>query len=744
MSEIIANAIGQSISFFESAATVLCIRDECVDRQRNIRAAAGSSDALNSLHQVLRDADKVMRGNYELAEVADLLFHGEREVLPVGTSPIVHPDLVERYISPRNPTVATSVGGLFSASLVAVQAEQALVDELSTKAKSTMYLTENIGQCLLNSTCALQDNANQFDLAVRLLKTRRSDVIFDVVEAFGKMGKALEYWTLADDVPITLPAEPTLVDLRQQLASFTILHDEVVTSRGGLPTVGTVYYTFNKATNPRAFAALLAGDTANFTIPPATNPMFRDVRISSHDVRAYVYPATSANGKSISVQISKGSYSMFYPIPAGSKPKTFMHTDIAKERLYSFVYDANTCADLSEPCTSAECQKTDLLSVSPYGEWHVELRGDAKELLAEATELRVAFKVRWYSSNVGETDESQNTAMFGADLCTVTSGAETCFGTPGASPVAPDECNGQRRSFSPTQGSSTDDEDDGMSVGASVALGLGLSLLFVGTIVGVLVWRKKLDQSAAHGKLRTSRSTANAAYDVEDDARSGTASVRCPQCRSKVQFCICNRAEERVRHLSLPKAGLNTALPMYGEEPCAYISASDGRGCAKLQKPGSLFCTEFHACPTPNCGLKKPRKATVCAGCEAKETASALPKYGEEEEDVQQVYSTYAASNAGQGQAQAPTDTQNEGYLKVGGVEIQGGGNAVVVQANMAAAAPASDSAEYTVTGSAAPAGVHVHGVGNNADVVFAVPTEVIQRSASGRQAFIVPTESNT
>ena len=99
-SEIIANAIGGSIRFFNSAAKALCIRDVCGDQRRKARASTGVAEArVARLTQVLHDVDQVMRASIELVEASGLLFKDDREELPAGLSPIVRPELVARYVS---------------------------------------------------------------------------------------------------------------------------------------------------------------------------------------------------------------------------------------------------------------------------------------------------------------------------------------------------------------------------------------------------------------------------------------------------------------------------------------------------------------------------------------------------------------------------------------------------------------------------------------------------------------------
>jgi len=610
-SEILSNTIGRSASFFRDASKSFCSVKSCKTRQR--RAASSVGPTLpEKLGAVLTDADKISAATLEYTHLSKALLTNDREPVPVGMAPVVYPDLVERYVQPGSDT------SVFLGSLASIQSQTAHLEQLRTRGQTTLFLTDNIGRCLLNRTCDLQDQVDQYDSALRLIKARRDDMVFEVVEDFGRMAKALQYWTLVPEVPITLPDAPSLVDLRHEMSKFTDLYDDTLNKRGGQPSEAVVYYKFSAANQPQAFADLARNGVAYFSVPPPENPMYRDVRVSGHDVRAYLFPTSPDATKSITVQIKKGGYSTFFPAEPQSNPITFLHTDITENRIYSFIYDSETCDDLSAPCTSSECRQNEFLSVSPYGEWRIEVRGESLAAVKAANELKLAFKVRWHHSN-GAVDSTQGDAMFGSDPC---EDGATCFGSLTSSAVSLDECVGSGNLAAAT---GNDAEERSLSTGGKAAI----AVVFIALILGIVafVFREQLTECCpcCGGKTQTRRDRRGLPKE-KGLSRSDLRKFNNPQYNAGEGDQAASNPRARMP-APTPAVAVNTDLPMYGTGKCTYISPTSGRAC-KNEATG-LFCEKLHLCKIPDCGKAKASAETVCEECSAPARAYS-DMYGED------------------------------------------------------------------------------------------------------------------
>jgi hypothetical protein len=307
---------------------------------------------------------------------------------------------------------------------------------------------------------------------------------------------------------------PTLTDLQLLMTRFSTQHTAALTKRGGVPQEASVYYTFNEDVEPDAFQLLKETGVAFFTVPPAIQSKYRDVRVSGYDVQAYVYPTQNEAANTATIQVSKGGYSTFYPMDTNGNPLTYMHTDIMDSRIYSFVYNPQTCTSISQPCASQTCSNPEFLTVSPYGEWRVQLSGSSLDDMQNVTDLRMVFKVAWHSSNDGK-EQNYTDAMFNNDGCDK---SDTCFVETTTDLITVEECEWPEELAAPLPSSS------GFPAGGTVAIVLFVILAVVGLGFMYYTQHKETDgtKHAARGRHPTTAHN-NRAY--ESNAGEVTLSV---------------------------------------------------------------------------------------------------------------------------------------------------------------------------------------------------------------------------
>jgi len=319
------------------------------------------------------------------------------------------------------------------------------------------------------------------------LQMKRNEVVYSILEEYSEMNNAFEYELLETKLEFMLPESPTLADLQTLMTRFSDTHKDVLTTSGGVPNEASVYYTFKESDEPKIFEALKETGVGYFSIPPPGQSKYRDLRVSGFDVQAYVYPSNDNATQTASVEISKGGYSTFYPIGTMDKPVTYLHTDVTDNRIYPFIYNPQTCTGISQPCTSRKCTDNDFISVSPYGEWKVKLAdSNMLDLMQNATEVRMAFKVAYHTSSDGQEANYTDT-MFGNDKCT---SAPVCFVQDGVDLISEKECALPEPEPEPEPEVKVELEAStvGMSGGGKAALAVGLIVLLA--VASVMVYKK--------------------------------------------------------------------------------------------------------------------------------------------------------------------------------------------------------------------------------------------------------------
>eukprot|EP00729_Bicosta_minor_P018365 gene18365-5136_t len=417
------------------------------------------------LAELMEDTEALVDAAMNFHDAADGLYFNTSKGIAVDIGMLSHPEIEAKYSSETK---------LFSESLLAVQAYAQQRNMLEAQARTNAYLTDNVGRCLLDGECDLKDRVNRYDLALGFIRMKRSSTVFEILEAFVEMNNAFQYEFLKPKIDFLLTESPSLADLQTLMTRFSDAHTTALTTLGGVPQSASVYYTFSETDEPEAFQMLKETGVGFFTIPSADQSRYRDIRVSSASVQAYVYPTNSIDANSATVQISKGGYSTFFPIETFANPITYLHTDIMDSRIYSFVYNPQTCESISQPCTTQRCSNAEFLSVSPYGEWRVEVTGETFERIQSATDVRMAFTVTWHTSS-DDQPVNYTDAMFGNDGC---SEGPVCFVQQNTKLIANDECEG------PQPIPST-----GMSPGGKAGLGIGLVILFA--LIGFAVLRAK-------------------------------------------------------------------------------------------------------------------------------------------------------------------------------------------------------------------------------------------------------------
>ena len=598
-------------------------------RARRSPSRSRRAELSNIFGDSMRLANTAMR----FYNAANGLFFNVTGPVPLDIGPLILPEIEAKYYSTSNKTSdnAYSTPRAFTTALIAFQSHAQKRVDFDARISATEFLTDSVGRCLLDNDCELQDRVDRYGQALQLMNLRREETVYQILEEFTTMNNVFQYWSLEPKMEFMLSDSPSSVDLRSLFVDFTNKHTSVLSGRGGQPTEATVYYTFDEGSSPAPFNDLKENGVAFFTIPLDLASKYRDVRVSGHDVQAYIYPSSKNAGSSTaSIQISKGGYSSFSPTDPAKAPMTFLHTDLTSTRLYSFIYDTNTCDRISEPCTSDACSKDDFLEVSPYGEWKIELAGRNESPLLEtfqiATQIRFAFKVRWFlssSESVYASDLSQSDAMFASDSC---SGGPICFVQPSVPLVSIDECAGPAIVVAASNGKT------GMSSGGKAALALFLIVLIIGGVGFVFreqlfdTWIPQLREwcpccgGRAPGRNRGAITRGFSGSDL--GAYNNPHYAR----GSDQQHAARNPRAQRPR-IAKPKPAtvVNTDLPMYGEGKCTYISPTSGRACKNNAE--GLFCERLHLCTVANCGKSKASTATVCDACSAPEANDA---YGED------------------------------------------------------------------------------------------------------------------
>ena len=224
-------------------------------------------------------------------------------------------------------------------------------------------------------------------------------------------------------------------------------------------------------------------------------------------------------------------------------------------------------------------------TASPYGEWRIELAVGARASLARASQLRLAFKVRWYehtAAATGATGASASGAMFGSDPCTR---SPTCFVAQGEPVVTKADC-ASLAALSPTlsaqqgngsstkiplggaageQVSTTDqagaagvEDDETSSTGVIVAVVVVVLLCFV---LAAFAYH-----TSTRGEPRTVRTkaddTASTCQPVDNVVFSGSSDV--------VETALASYADGEAELLPVPEGSMGdetasrTSMPRFG------------------------------------------------------------------------------------------------------------------------------------------------------------------------------------
>ena len=576
--------------------SIWCRRQRRLRQRRQRRATTASEYSASGgdpLRELLGDAEMVATASRTVYENADGLFFNTSKGVPVDMGPLVHPDIEAKYRKePQSGEYMTAA--VFTQSLAAYQSLAQKKVELESRIETARYMTENVANYLLDKDHDVQD---QVGLALQLMKSRREETVFRVLEQAAEMNNAFSYTSLEPKLKVNLPDSPSLDDLQSLYGKFS----ESFTKASAPPAStewkereATVYYTFNKSTSPEAFRELNRTGSAYFTVDLPGQSKYRNVRLADNAMDAYLYPVDQTKVAAATIEVSKGRFSSFLPVGSAAEPVTFLHTDGASAAAAptTFRFTPDTCTPVpaeAPPCTSAACSSADVSGTSPAGEWAIAVPESMREAFLPAANLRLAFNVRWVESIAAGS--GGDPAMFLNDPCT--RGA-TCFLADGANAVVPHgECATGIYDHAAAVAAAADNVaggggDDGEVAGDSkesdggiIALAVCLTLVAVVGAVFAIVRCKSRDSRSASG-LATQRAKSadgkqsrhavvNEAYDLSagDNVAAAAAAVdaegtRCPKCHAKAQFCTCDVRRNTLSQAARSKTltgGLSLAAP---------------------------------------------------------------------------------------------------------------------------------------------------------------------------------------
>ena len=159
----------------------------------------------------------------------------------------------------------------------------------------------------------------------------------------------------------------------------------------------------------------------------------------------------------------------------------------------------------------------------------------------------------------------------------------------------------------------------------------GIIAAVVGTVVLVLAAlavrtvRARRRRSKTIGLANPTVTVPNASFGLSIRPNSASGDGRCPNCASKIEFCICNDAETRRRTMSASSAKVRSSRikTMQLDRKCAYVS-NTGRACRGVNVLPSMQCPK-HTCQTPGCFEPKPSAEHHCQLHQTVRGAPAVP-----------------------------------------------------------------------------------------------------------------------
>lgn len=319
--------------------------------RRSAPAFEYNASEVDPLFELLGDAELMATASKTVYDNADALFFNTSKEVPIDMGALVHPDIEAKYAKePQTGEFRTAA--VLTESLMAYQSLAQKKVELESRIATSRFMTANVAQYLFDDEHDLQDQAS---LALQLLKSRREEAVFRVLEQASNMNKAYEYTSLRPHVEVNLPESPSLDDLQKW--SETIADSYASASAPPAATEwkeqeATVYYTFNTSSSPDAFRQLNQTGSAYFTVALSEQSKYRDVRLLADErnaMDAYMYPVDEtklADGKqartAATIEVSRGRFSSFLPVGLAAEPVTFLHTGAGRAAA-SFSYEPDTC-----------------------------------------------------------------------------------------------------------------------------------------------------------------------------------------------------------------------------------------------------------------------------------------------------------------------------------------------------------------------------------------------------------------
>lgn len=383
--------------------------------------------ALDDTDEIAEDLALLAGAALNLFNVADGLYFNVTKGVPVDLGILTYPDVAAKYtdkhvaLNDGRAARATAQKDALLQSLNAVQSHAMRKVDLDAQIQTAGFLTDNVGRCLLDSICDLQDDVDRYALALELMQSKRSDTVVDILEKMATLSKALEVEVGATpslDAP-NISDVPIVADLTAQVTNLDAVRAmaEATKGRNLIAKSGVVYYTFDSTTHPEAFDSLAGTGVAYVTVPaPKRNTKYRDARVKSMSAKpaqAFVYPAiaTSIDGDvqqeqpDVSVYMTKGGFSLFVPVSHGAEPTMILHPNTALHTTFMSTFSTANCSAVTAEASlpTAPENSEGLALISPYGEWRIEVGQNSRELFTMSTHLRLVFHVDWFEYRANAT-----------------------------------------------------------------------------------------------------------------------------------------------------------------------------------------------------------------------------------------------------------------------------------------------------------------------------------------------------
>lgn len=169
-----------------------------------------------------------------------------------------------------------------------------------------------------------------------------------------------------------------------------------------------VQFEVRRSDQPHAFQVLERTGIFQVHVPWPMHPRERRAKLLNQDVRAFFPFPSSKSGVQVRTQITKGNYSIFYPVE-DRPPMTFFPVNLGNA-VSDFEYEADTCDAIRGVCIDRTCEADSYLTQSPYGDWTIKVTANTvngalpPSIFQNVTGMRLVFHVWYYAANFPAQD----------------------------------------------------------------------------------------------------------------------------------------------------------------------------------------------------------------------------------------------------------------------------------------------------------------------------------------------------